>query len=128
MNEIPELFTEKDKVQILLHEYDSLRLESQNRTSNGFQLVAIAGALFVWLATTSIADYRLWIGMVVTFGMIVVSNRFIYRDIRKAATRLREIERDINSRVGEDLLVWESRYGCDVTGYITGAKPLSTKK
>jgi len=45
-----------------------------------------------------------------------------YRDIVKAAARIRELEKDINVRAGEDLLVWETFWGGAVTGFLGRAK------
>jgi hypothetical protein len=41
----------------------------------------------------------------------VIMLRSLGYDTRRISAQLRDIERDINRRVGEDLLVWESRYG-----------------
>jgi len=41
----------------------------------------------------------------------------ISRDSAKVAKRVRELEKDINCRAGETLLVWETLWGREVTGY-----------
>ena len=120
----PLLFTEQDKVQILLHEYDTLRQEVLNRTSNGFQLLAVGAALFVWMIGGQHPNNRFWfwIGLALALFAVSLAAWFIFRDISKAAKRIRELEGSINARAGEELLMWETRCGCDATGYIIGVK------
>ena len=48
---------------------------------------------------------------------------FTIRDIHKAASRLREIERNINLRAGETLLVWESVWGGAIKGWWGQSRP-----
>ena len=48
----------------------------------------------------------------------------IWRDLHKAVQRVREIEIDINDRVGEDLLIWENLWGGAKTGFFGNARPL----
>jgi hypothetical protein len=123
-----EPFSNKEKVSILLHEYDKLGQEIHNRTSNGFQLLFSVGvALFVWIIAQQNIDWKFWIAMSVGLITLSLGGWFIFRDINKAAMRLRELENDINLRADEELLVWETKWGCAVAGYLGGAKPLQDK-
>jgi hypothetical protein len=113
-------FSEKDKVMILLHEYDKLCQEIHNRTSSGFQLLAVGAVVFVWIISQQRLDGHLWSVIVVSAIILSCGTWMVFRDIKKAATRLRELEKDINRRAGEELLVWETRWGGDVTGDVRG--------
>jgi len=119
---IKKAFSEEEKVKILLHEYASLRSEILTRTSNLYQLIAFCAALFVW--AVSHKSYHFWIATLSVFIVFLFFFRLISRDIDKAATRLRELEQDINRRAGETLLVWEVRWGGAVTGHWGRGKPL----
>jgi hypothetical protein len=98
-----------DQIQILLHEYDSLRSEIINRTGFGFQLGAIGLAALALLISQR--GLKLWIGLVVgiiLFGSGIALN---LRAIQKLHVRLERIEKNINVHTGQDLLEWETRWG-----------------
>jgi hypothetical protein len=114
-----------NNIQILLHEYDTLREEILTRSSHGIQLFGVAIVLFVWLIIRDKFDRRLLIACTIIICLLGVGGWTINRDISKAASRLRELEKDINNRAGEKLLIWETKWGGAVTGYIGLAKPLS---
>jgi hypothetical protein len=123
-----EPFSNKEKVTILLHEYDKLCQEIHNRTSNGFQLLFSVGvALFVWLVAQQKLDWRFLTALGIGLLTLLVGGWVIFRDIKKAAARLRDLENDINLRADEELLVWETKCGGAVTGYWGRAKPLQDK-
>ena len=103
------------KIQILLHEYASLRNELLSRYVAQYQSSAV-------LAVVSIGLITLWsrgdvIGstsislMGGTFFLYLVVLIWIDYDIAKAATRLRKLEKEINTRAGETLLTWETDWG-----------------
>lgn len=117
-----DVLNTQGKVQVLLHEYASLRMEIFHRTGHVIQLVTVCGALFLWLASRPI-DLRFWISLVAAVVVLGLFRRVIHRDIEKAAERLRQLEEDINRRAGEELLVWETRWGGAVTGYYGNARP-----
>ena len=122
VDETQEKISEKDKVQILLHEYDTLRTELIHRGNNMYQLVAVAGAIVVWLVSR-VLDARFWILLVLAGVVVSIFSWFIYRDMTKAAERVRQLEKDINKRAREELLIWETQWGGAVTGYWGQAKP-----
>ncbi|MBK8177223.1 MAG: hypothetical protein IPK66_18785 [Rhodospirillales bacterium] len=119
-----ESFKQKERIEIILREYESLRLEILERTGHMYQLLVACAAVFLWVLTNSFSLSTL----LVILSVIMLGGAFswlIDRDIRKAAERLRQIEHDINRRVGEDLLVWESRWGGAISGFFGPARPLS---
>lgn len=117
-----EVLNAKDKVQVLLHEYDTLRTEIIHRTNHMYQLLGIGSAILAWLASRPV-DARFWILLVLSLGAISLFSWFMHRDISKAAERLRQLEQDVNRRAGEELLVWERRWGGAVTGNLGRGRP-----
>jgi hypothetical protein len=115
-----EEFGETQKVEILLHEYDALRSEIVGRTSDGFTLVSVAGSLFIGALALvyHTAGLLLFILTAIagTVACFLGARETFYR-IGRAAERLREIEADINSRVDETLLVWETQWGAAKKGW-----------
>jgi hypothetical protein len=118
-----ERFSQEERVKILLEEYSTLRNEILTRTTNLYQLIAIGAVLFVWIVGQPM-NVRFWITLVVELVVLSFCYWLISRDIDKAAKRLRELEKDVNRRAGETLLVWETRWGGAVTGYWGLGKPL----
>ena len=81
---------------MLFKEYDALRSSILGRTSNGYQLWGIGAALLAFLMSRPI-DVKFWILMGlfgIVFGMFSWTT---FRDINKAAERLRELESSINA-------------------------------
>ena len=117
-----DVLNTQGKIQILLHEYASLRTEIFHRTGHLFQLLTVGGALFLWLASRPI-DLRFWISLAAAVVVVSLFCWLIHRDIEKAAERLRQLEEDINRRAGEELLVWETHWGGATTGYWGKARP-----
>ncbi len=111
-----EPLSEKDQIQILLHEYVTLRTEIIHRSNNLYQLIAVGGALFVWLMGHPI-DRRFWITLGLAVPMLFSGFLVIRRYTNKLAKRLREIEKTVNSLAGIELLVWETLWGAAVTRY-----------
>ncbi len=105
--------TQKDRIQILLAEYASLRSEILARTSYGFQLMAISSIALTWMVVQSSGSLSnlFWIVLTV-IGIVFCMSIFVnIRDLKKAAHRVKELEHEINSRAGEHLLIWESLSG-----------------
>src|ERR1700693_1602605 len=96
------------EIDVILHEYDSLRAEIISRANSRFQLIGYLG-IAATLLGTSIGDWERWILIGVSLagfmGVWVVFGLYI----KKCANRLREIEHYIKGKVGPGLLVWETR-------------------
>jgi hypothetical protein len=116
-------FGPKDKVQILLSEHSALSTQIIHRTNNTFQLLAVGGALFVWCASQRQIDFRFWLSVVACVVLVLTVLGLIRRDTFIAAARIRQIEQDINIRVGEELLEWETRWGGAVKGNMIRRSP-----
>jgi len=118
MNDFPM----PEKVRILLTEYSALRAEIVARMNHGYQLLVVAVAamaFFATLWTNSTWQMLSLVGTLMALGYAFAC-WFILRDIHKLASRLREIEIDVNDRAGEDLLLWENLSGGAKTGFWGG--------
>ena len=120
--QLNDVLTERDKIQVLLHEYDTLRTEGIYRNSAMFQLIGVGALLFCLLMQQGIT-YRWFVSLAVFLAVMFVFSYFLGSDITRSARRVRELERDINARAGEELLVWENRWSRGATG-IGAAAPM----
>lgn len=122
----PETLSQKDKIQILLQEYNTLRAELVVNGNKTFQLLSLGGALFVLIISRPL-DVRFWTALVAALVGISYFSFVVMRDIRRLAKRVRELEHDINRRADEELLIWESRWGRAVTGFLVQRAPLPSR-
>lgn len=113
-----------EKIQVLFKEYDALRSGITGRTNNGYQLWGIGAALLTFLMSRPI-DWKFW--TLISLFVVVFSlfSWTTYRDIQKAAERLRQLESEINGLAGVELLQWETLWGSGVTGFLGRARPLN---
>jgi hypothetical protein len=104
------VFSNKEKIQILFKEYETLRAEIVARTSGGFQVLIVGGAVTTWLLarTSNGSFWFLVIAFTSAFAFIAYS---LFRDCARIAARLQQLESRINQLAGENLLEWESRWG-----------------
>lgn len=119
--------SEEEKIKILLQEYATLRQEVIARTTHGFQLLSVGSVVLAWMMTTQKTSGFFWPGLSIAVIVYLIAIWFTLRDINKATARLRQLEQDVNRRAGEDLLVWESRWGGAVTGFWGPARPIEQR-
>jgi F0F1-type ATP synthase assembly protein I len=101
-------------IEILFKEYDTLRNEIVTRTNNGYQLVAISGALAAGLIgwfSQHYFDRTFWLLLSVFAFVILVAAVLLIVDLRRLSLRLQELESEINKLAGTDLLKWERLHG-----------------
>ena len=101
---------EKERIQILIAEYSSLRSQLIARTTSIYQVAAILAIAAIWLLQQQIG-MMLWMGGGLTVIGISACAWCLARDCMRAALRVRELENEINRRAGERLLVWDSEWG-----------------
>jgi hypothetical protein len=106
----PEPIGPKEKLQVLLAEYNTLRAEILTRTSNGFQVTSIIAGLVAILLQWPLGP-RFWMGVTLGVVLYICSLWIILSATAKLAARLRALEQIINVLVGEELLMWERSYG-----------------
>ncbi len=108
------VLSQADKIQILLHEYDTLRNELLQRYAASFQAIGVFALVLTGLVTVIATN-----GINKTLIALLCSSTIIFLfvmlwidyDTFKGAKRLREIEADVNARAGETLLKWETEWG-----------------
>ncbi len=123
----PVGFSDFERVDILLHEYDSLRDEIQQRIAHVYQVVIICAVLATWLLGRTM-DGRFWLGVTLMLLLIAAFGWFNGEDIKRAAAQLRAIEQHVNDLSGEDLLTWETHYGGAIAGYWGRPRPAHVER
>jgi O-antigen ligase len=101
---------EKERVQILLAEYSSLRAEILARTTSVYQVAAISALAAIWLLQQPFGK-RLLVGGILAVVGLSICAWVLARDSMRAALRVQELETEINRRAGEHLLVWDNEWG-----------------
>ncbi|HEY4940591.1 MAG TPA: hypothetical protein VII56_04130 [Rhizomicrobium sp.] len=102
------------KISVLLHEYDALRDELLNRNNLVFQVIGAYAAVLIGLTAAFAANLDrttilfLFGAVTVLFSTLVWA---IDRDYRRVVLRIRLIESDVNKRLGEELMEWETLWG-----------------
>lgn len=101
-------------VPILLHEYDTLRAEIIQASSNLYQIVAIVMAailaILYWFVANNGHSIALASLLAISAILIVFGfSRFVVRDIRIAASRLKQIEETVDEATGEWYLLRHER-------------------
>lgn len=109
-----------ENIQILLHEYDTLRNEIIGRTRDGFNLFAITAALLFGALSLFYGTAGVWPAVAVAVLGVGVfffaAHETIFR-INLAATRIRELETRVNNLAEEQLLSWEAKSGAASHGW-----------
>lgn len=119
----PSVIEDSIKIQILLHEYDTLRSENVARYSGVLQITGIgAAALLILLGISSGDAANEMSGITVAFLVFGIAV-YLYaiglnlRDTIVVGRRIAALETIINRRAGENLLEWESRWGGAKAGF-----------
>lgn len=126
LKEGPQPLLGKERAEILLHEYDNLRIEIIHRTNNFYQVITIAALVLGWWFLRS-REFEAKHVVVLFGGAVILAYFFgvIARDIGKAADRIAEIEAFVDRETGDwYLLRWERLWGGRKTGYWLRARPL----
>ena len=107
---VEDKFGSKEKVQILLAEYNTLRAEIISRISSTYGAVGILIALVTFVLQQPVG-INFYTGLFIAIVGACVCGRFLAHDCFSAARRVRELEVAINELAGEKLLLWESERG-----------------
>ena len=118
---------EAQKIPVLMAEYNTLRSETTTRAGHGLQIAGFSiTALSIWAAEET--TVKTWLALAAIIFLLLASGWFTFREISKANRRIRELERDINARAGEDLLVWENLWDGWATGFWGRGSPHSRER
>ena len=121
---------DKDKINILLKEYDTLREETLSRMNNRFVMLGMTAAFlgFVLFSDNVRLDSHM-LGLtlrtiVLVCGIMVVLAIWLFFGylVGTLARRVAAIERHVNQIAGERLLRWESEFGWGRWGKFSGAQ------
>jgi hypothetical protein len=99
--------TEPDEVDVLLHEYDSLRNEIISRTSARGTLVGITLGLGAFAVIDRLKWWRVGVialGIVIAVTYLLRTNQLI----KECAERIRSIEAQVEKVYSKKILVWET--------------------
>jgi hypothetical protein len=103
---------EKERLQVLLTEYTSLRSEINVRMSSVYQVAWITAAVTIYLLQQEEdGGIPLILGFVAGLIGLLICAWTLARDLVRAALRVKQIEFEVNRRAGEQLLVWETEWG-----------------
>jgi hypothetical protein len=104
-----------EKIKILLTEYSVLRAETNSRIGYEYQIGGASAVAIAWLLQQlSTGNYGWtfwWLGLLIIIGGFFWFSLANYAHVSRCALRLSEIERDINRRAGEHLMVWQELWG-----------------
>ncbi|HZQ28048.1 MAG TPA: hypothetical protein VFA94_10160 [Acidimicrobiales bacterium] len=96
------------RVTVLMKEYDTLRAEILARIRSRFELLAVSFAALAVLVKVQSASAWLIIGLV---GGVAVLHTYFGWSIARISDRVAAIEDEVNGRLADELLRWESRLG-----------------
>jgi hypothetical protein len=101
-----------EQIQILLHEYDTLRNEIIGRTRDGFTLFSITGAMVVGALTLLYGKAPAWPAVATIAGLGAVAFSLAWAEtvkgIEAISAWLCHLEARVNALAGEPLLSWET--------------------
>lgn len=102
--------SEKVKIDILMHEYETLRSEILHRINRRFAFLGLTGTIVAY-AFFKIDSYTFVNVSVIIMSILILGLVWFQfgRLIQQCSSRISEIEQKINSIVGDELLVWETR-------------------
>lgn len=121
---------DKDRIDILMKEYDSLRQEILSRTNNRFVMLGLVATFlgFALFTENSIFESR-FLGLdtraiVVISGILILMAIWLFFGylVGALAARVSAIERHVNEIAGEQLLEWETRHGFGRWGRFSGVR------
>jgi hypothetical protein len=101
---------DKERLQILLAEYGSLRSEINARMTSVYTVASFAAAVVIWLLQ-QVDPARIYLGLVAAVVGLSLCTWALMRDLVRTALRVKQIEMEVNRRAGERLMVWETEWG-----------------
>lgn len=100
----------KERINILMKEYDTLRTEIFHRTNSGFAIVGLLGGLGGY-AIFTMKEFTPWnlSGLAIAAVFLLFLRLEFGRLTIRASRRIAQIEDQVNTLAGETLLVWDTR-------------------
>lgn len=116
----------KERIDVLLKEYDALRASILLRTQSVFTTVNVVVTLTAAVATFLLTrpapiEHPRWLAFLVCLALVGFSviGAWTVAQSRRAALRVKQIENRINEIAGEELLAWERLHGGIARGYFS---------
>lgn len=102
--------SDKVKIDILMKEYETLRSEILHRINCRFAFLGLFGAVAAYVFF-KVDKYTIFKVLIPVASIFVLGAIWFHlgRLIQECSSRISEIEQQINSLVGDELLVWETR-------------------
>ena len=100
---------QRQDVEIVLHEYDSLRNEILSRANARLELLGLLSIAATLLGVSGFSEDWRW-AYVVVIGFLILIGLWFYFGwaMKRCAIRLRQIEEEVNTALGRTVLRWES--------------------
>ena len=97
-------------VEVVLHEYDSLREEVLSRMNSRFQLLGLVSIAATLLGVSGLSSHWHWV-LVIVIAALILLGLWLYFGfaIKRCAVRLRQIEEEVNGILDRQVLKWERR-------------------
>src|SRR6266508_597749 len=92
-----------EDIEILFKEYDTLQAEIRTRTNNGYQLFGLGTGTVAWIFSRQ-PTWMLFVSTGVLAGVFLFAFLALGRDMNRIATRLREIESEVNSDFRQEVV------------------------
>ncbi len=105
----------KEKIDILLVEYTSLRSWVFARLGHSFQFLTIVPATLALIVGSGYGAGPIAVFLISFLLIAIFAALWAYTDVQLAGRRLQELELEINEIAGEPLLKWESTLGGRLT-------------
>jgi len=105
---------DKDKIAVLLTEYNTLRAEAQHRLTVLIQCSTIAVTILIALAGLAITrpdTEGIYYILLIVVMMYACVFWLVDLNLLEETKRIRELERRVNDIAGERLLIWETDFG-----------------
>jgi hypothetical protein len=95
-------------VEVVLHEYDSLREEVLSRMNSRFQLLGLVSIAGTLLGVSGLSNHWHWV-LVIVIAALILLGLWLYFGfvIKRCAERLRQIEEEVNGILDRQALKWE---------------------
>ena len=113
-----------------MEEYKTFRAEIMQRHIAATQVFTVSGIAFVTIVGLALSNGSIFIGTLlclIVLCLVLVAGFMHDSDCRIVASRLREIEAEINRRAADKLLDWETSRGLLAIGYEERAKMIWKK-
>jgi hypothetical protein len=80
-----------------------------------YQVATMTALVLIWLLQQKDGGAPFYLGLTAAIVGLSICAWTLARDLGRAGIRVKQIEREVNRRAGERLLVWESEWGAQTS-------------